>query len=231
VWLRDAPQDASGVLRGTRRIRKSQAAATPGCRVDLEAAGLRQCEARTPVSLPYSSLERDFCRQRQTRQKGLKTMSPRRDRKSETATREAPSAPIAQTTARPSSARQLVVGQAIELWDGALSRNPSRDVPRAVANVVFQSKCIIALSNRRSERLEPRGPPFCLPLGIYERHRHGAPHQHDDPAHEEAGVEPFERCRGALDDTAKRASSTEQTALDLETARSGSSKSISNYRL
>src|SRR5262245_51868817 len=47
----------------------------------------------------------------------------------ETATREAPSAPIAQTTARPSSARQLVVGQAIELWDGALGRNPSRDVP------------------------------------------------------------------------------------------------------
>src|SRR5262249_19028800 len=119
----------------------------------------------------------------------------------------------------------------MEFWDGALSRTPSSDVPRAVANVVFQSKCITALSSRRGERLQPREPPFCLPLGIYERHRHRAAHQHDDPAHEEAGVEPIERCRGALDDTAKRASSTEQTALDLETARSGSSKSISNYRL
>ena len=82
------------------------------------------------------------------------------------------------------------------------SPHPSGDVPRAVANVVFQPKSMSALSRRRGERLQPPRPPFCLALGIYERPGDGAAHQHHDPAHEEAGVEPVERCRGALNNPA-----------------------------
>ena len=44
----------------------------------------RRERARLAISLPYSSLERDFCRRRQTRKKALETMSPSRDRISET---------------------------------------------------------------------------------------------------------------------------------------------------
>jgi hypothetical protein len=41
-----------------------------------------------PISLPYSGLERDFCRRRQTRKKALETMSPSEDQRLETTTRE-----------------------------------------------------------------------------------------------------------------------------------------------
>src|SRR6516165_9856085 len=40
------------------------------------------------ISLPSSSLERDFWRRRLAAKRGPKTMSPQRDRKSETTTRE-----------------------------------------------------------------------------------------------------------------------------------------------
>src|SRR6266404_321758 len=83
-----------------------------------------------------------------------------------------------------------------------LATHPSGDVPTAVANVVFQPKSMVALSSRRGKRLQPQRLPFCLALGIYERHGDGATHQHNDPAYEEAGVEPVERCRGALNNTA-----------------------------
>ena len=61
---------------------------------------------------------------------------------------------------------------------------------------------IVVASNRRGERLQPPRLPFCLSLGIYERHGDGAAHQHNDPAHEEAGVESVERDRGGLNHAA-----------------------------
>ena len=60
---------------------------------------------------------------------------------------------------------------------------------------------MVALSSRRGERLQLPRPPFCLALGIYERHGDAAAHQHNDPAHEEAGVEPVERGCRALNNT------------------------------
>src|SRR5215831_7281251 len=57
-------------------------------------------------------------------------------------------------------------------------------------------------SNAGYQRLLPLRPAFRLALGIYERHGDGAANQHNDSAHEEAGVEPVERCCGALNNTA-----------------------------
>jgi hypothetical protein len=47
-----------------------------------------ECSRAISPSPPSSSLERDFCRRRLACQKGLKSISPRRERKSETTTPE-----------------------------------------------------------------------------------------------------------------------------------------------
>ena len=65
----------------------------------FQAGGVLYGEIATPISLPYSSLERDFCRRRQTRQKGPKTLSLRGDQKSEGEVTE----PASQRAARVSA--------------------------------------------------------------------------------------------------------------------------------
>jgi len=59
----------------------------PAARAEQAAAGPRR-PIGMMTGLPYSSLERDFGRRRQTRKKALETMSPSRDPSLETTARE-----------------------------------------------------------------------------------------------------------------------------------------------